>query len=135
MTAHRIAALMTFVAVTLVLASAFHLTELAGAGSPPFSRSKAGVAEAIIAVVLLGGAMALRRGSRSVALGSVVFAIAGFCVGLSMTVPGGTAADVAYHAAVLPVLLLIAVGLVRLGPRPAPPGGGAGPEGLSSPGS
>jgi len=106
MTDRRIAQLMAFVAATLVVASALHLSGAVGDESAPFHPDRAGVAEAVIAVVLAAGAAALLQGARAVALAAVVFAIAGFGIGLSMTVRGGGAADIAYHAATLPVLLL-----------------------------
>jgi hypothetical protein len=111
MSDRRIAALMGFVAATLVVASVLHLSGAVDGGSPPFHADRAGIAEAVIAVVLAGGAFALLRGARRVALGAVVFAVAGFGVGLSMTVRGGGAADIAYHAAVLPLLVLAFAGL------------------------
>jgi hypothetical protein len=111
MTDRLITALMAFVAATLVVASALHLLGVGGDGSAPFHPDRAGIAEAVIAVVLAVGALALLRGARAVALGAVVFAIAGFVVGLSMTVRGGDAGDIAYHAATLPVLLLALAGL------------------------
>jgi len=102
----KVAALMGFVAATLVVASALHLAGVVEDGSPPFDPDRGGIAEAVIAVVLAAGAVALARGARRVALGSVVFALAGFCVGLSMTIRGHATGDIAYHAAMLPLLLL-----------------------------
>jgi hypothetical protein len=109
----KVAALMGFVAATLVVASALHLAGVVDDGSPPFDPNRAGIAEAVIAVVLAAGAVALVRGLRRTALGAVVFAIAGFCVGLSMTVRGGATGDIAYHATMLPLLLLALVLLSR----------------------
>jgi Mn2+/Fe2+ NRAMP family transporter len=111
MTDRRIAALMAFVAATLVVMSVLHLSGAVGEESPPFHPDRAGIAEAVIAVVLAAGAFALVRGRRLAALAAVVFAIAGFGVGLSMTVRDGGAADIAYHAAVLPLLVLALAGL------------------------
>jgi hypothetical protein len=102
----KVVALMGFVAATLVVASALHLAGVVDDGSPPFAPDRAGIAEAVIAVVLAAGAVALVRGARRAALGAVVFAIAGFGVGLSMTVRGGATGDIAYHATMLPLLLL-----------------------------
>ena len=109
----KVAALMGFVAATLVVASALHLAGVVDDGSPPFDPDRAGIAEAVIAAVLAAGAVALVRGVRRVALGSVVFAIAGFGVGLSMTVRGGATGDIAYHATMLPLLLLVLALLSR----------------------
>jgi hypothetical protein len=105
MTDRRIAALIGFVAATLVVASALHLAGAVGDGTPPFRPDRAGVAEAVIAAVLAVGAIALLHGARGVALGAVAFAIVGFGIGLSMTVRGGGAGDIAYHLTMLPLLL------------------------------
>ena len=102
----KVAALMGFVAATLVVASALHLAGIVDDGSPPFDPNRAGIAEAVIAVVLAAGAVALVRGARRAALGAVVFALAGFGVGLSMTIRGHATGDIAYHATMLPLLLL-----------------------------
>ena len=111
MTDRRIAVLMGFVAATLVVASLLHLSGAVGQGSPPFHADRAGIAEVVIAAVLAGGAVALLRGARRVAFVAVAFAIAGFGVGLSMTVRGGGAGDIAYHVTMLPILLLAFVAL------------------------
>jgi hypothetical protein len=113
MSDRRIAALMGFVAATLVVMSVLHLSGALGQGSPPFDPDPAGIAEAVIAVVLAAGAAALGRGARAAAVGAVVFAVVGFGIGLSMTVRGGGAADVAYHAATLPLLLVALAALSR----------------------
>jgi hypothetical protein len=97
---------MGFVAATLAVMSALHLAGVLDDGRTPFDPDRAGIAEAVIAVVLTAGALALERGARRVALVAVVFAIAGFGVGLSMTIRGHATWDIAYHAAVLPLLLL-----------------------------
>jgi hypothetical protein len=110
----KVAALMGFVAATLVVASTLHLAGVVDDGSPPFDPDRAGIAEAVIAVVLAAGAVGLARGARRVALGSVVFALAGFGVGLSMTIRGHATGDIAYHAATLP-LLLVALALLSRG--------------------
>jgi hypothetical protein len=107
----KIAALMGFEAATLVIASILHLAGVADDGSPPFDPTRAGIAEAVIAVVLVAGAIGLVRGVRRGALGAVAFAIAGFGVGLSMTVRGGATGDIVYHATMLPLLLFTLVWL------------------------
>ena len=107
MTDRRIAALMGFVAATLVVMSVLHLAGGMGEGS------SAGIPEAVIAVVLAAGALALGRGARGVALGAVVFAVVGFGIGFSFTVRDGSAVDIAYHVTMLPLLLLALVGLSR----------------------
>lgn len=107
----KIAALLGFVAATLVVMSALHLAGALDDGSPPFDPDRAGFAEAVIAAVLAAGVFALARGARRTALAAVLFAIAGFGIGLSMTIRGHATWDVAYHAAMLPLLVLSLVGL------------------------
>jgi hypothetical protein len=114
MTTRQVAGLMAFAATTLVIAATAHLSGSVNDGSRPFRPDRAGIAEAIIAVVLAVGVFALLRGRRRVAIGTLVFAIGGFCVGLSMTIRGGAIGDVAYHATMLPILLLTLAGAIRL---------------------
>lgn len=111
-----IAALMAFEAATLAVMSTLHLAAVIHGGSKPFKADDAGIAEAIICVVLIGGASALvlagRRG-RSIALRATCFAVLGFIVGLTITVQGGGVLDVVYHATMLPVLAGTAILLAR----------------------
>lgn len=89
------------VAVSLAVASALHLAS-------PADGDRAGVAEAVICAVLAVAAVGLwrmRGRARTFALCAIGFAIAGFCVGLSITARGGHWADIAYHVTVLPVLV------------------------------
>jgi hypothetical protein len=123
-TNRRIAILMAFEALTLAVISPLHLSGALGGGTKPFNPTAAGTAEAVIGVVLILGALALLRDgphSRSAAIAAVSFAIVGFLVGLSFTLRGGNAIDIAYHATMLPLLLLTLVLLVRKR-RPARPG-------------
>jgi len=107
----RLAILMGLVAASLAVMSILHL---AGAFDGR-TDTGAGIPEAIIGVVLVVGALALvRNGDRRAALAALGFAIAGFLVGLRFTIDDG-GVQLAYHAAVLPVL---ALGLV-LATRPA----------------
>jgi MYXO-CTERM domain-containing protein len=95
-----IAALMAFEAATIAVAASLHFAGL-GVGSG------AAVPETVICVVLAAGAAALVRLSsraRLQAALAVGFAIAGFGVGLSFTAADGAPSDVAYHAAMLPLL-------------------------------
>lgn len=115
-------------AISLAVMSSLHLTgTLAGGGL----ENDAGIAEALICVALTAGAIALadaRTAARTVALGAVAFAILGFGVGLRFTVAGGDAVGIAYHATVLPLLVLTMAALLRNhnagdqapGPRAAP---------------
>jgi len=112
---HTIAWVIIAEAATLAAASTLHLT-----GALRHGTDAAGVPEAVICVVLLAGAAALFRDpvrGRSAALGAVGFAIFGFIVGLTFTISGGSAVDVAYHAVMLPILVATAVQL-----RPRHPG-------------
>jgi peptidoglycan/LPS O-acetylase OafA/YrhL len=112
----RIALLLIFEAATLAVIAPLHLGGVLGGGSKPFRPTAAGVAEAIIGAALVCGAVALLRRTtyaRDIAVATSVFAIAGFVLGLSFTVRGGGAIDIAYHAAVLPLLLLTLILLLR----------------------
>ncbi len=119
----RIAALMTVEAASLAVASALHLSGLVHGRGQPFSAAGAGIAEAVICVVLAAGASALaRRGAaaRRVALATTAFAIAGFLYGLSITTRSGDAPDIAYHATVLPLLIVTFVLIMRYRPDQHP---------------
>lgn len=114
-----IAAVMVAEAASMAVFSALHLSGALHLGGDSARALPAGIAEAIICVALLSGVGAmLRRGphARGVAIGAVSFAIAGFALGLSITVGGGATADLAYHATMLPLLLATLVVLLR---RPA----------------
>jgi hypothetical protein len=109
----RIVRLMTFIAATLAIASAVHLL---GGGEG----RGAGVAEAVICVALMGGAVALRRSparGRDAALAATAFAVFGFVLGLTFTVRDGEAADLTYHLVLLPVLVWT-LALILRGARP-----------------
>jgi len=113
MSIRRVALLMGFEAVTLVVMSTLHLTGVLNGGEPPHGVNRAGIAEAIIAVVLVVGALTLAGRPGPIAIGAIVFAIAGFGVGLSMTAREGATGDIAYHATMLPILLFTLVVAVR----------------------
>jgi hypothetical protein len=117
-----IAILIGLEASTFAIMSVLHLTGILAGGRSPFNRTDAGIAEAVICVVLIGGAAALAgfpaRG-RAVALGALGFAILGVVVGLNFTIQGGDAIDIAYHATLLPLLLLTLAVLWR-GPSARP---------------
>ncbi len=108
-------ALMGLAATSLAVISALHLGHVL-TGKKPFRATDAGIAEAVICAVLVYGIVALLRRSthgRGVALAAVAFAIVGFVVGLTFTVRGGDTIDIAYHAAVLPLLLVTLLVLRR----------------------
>jgi hypothetical protein len=93
---------MIFEAATLAVVASLHLGGVLDGGSEPFDPTAAGIAEAIIGVALAVGAVA-----------TTLLAIAGFVLGLTFTVRGGGAIDVAYHMAMLPLLLLTLIVLWR----------------------
>ncbi len=112
--------LIGFEAATLALIAFLHLDGILGGGSEPFRPTGAGIAEATIGLALAYGATALLRGgahARSIALVTTGLAILGFVLGLNFTVRGGDAIDIAYHATMLPLLLLTLVALLRMADR------------------
>lgn len=117
-----VAWLMVAEAVSLAAMSTLHLTGRVGGGSGPYRPSDAGIAEAIIAVVLFGAALwalfAPER-ARPAAIAATGFAIVGFGIGISITIRGGSTVDIAYHATVLPVLLVTLALLLRTGTNSA----------------
>jgi hypothetical protein len=104
-----IAALIGLEASTLAVMSALHLTGILAGATRPYSPTAAGIAEAVICVVLTVGAAAIacrtRRG-RATAVVTLAFAILGVLAGLTFTIRGGGAIDIAYHATILPLLLI-----------------------------
>jgi hypothetical protein len=112
-----LAGLMGFEAATLAAAAFLHLHGDIQGRSRSFDPDMAGIAEAVIGVVLFVGAVATWRlpdRGRRVAVGAVGFAIVGFVVGLSFTARGGRLGDVLYHVIMLPILVLTLVLLVRV---------------------
>jgi hypothetical protein len=108
--------LMGLETASLVVIASLHLDHVLAGGKKPFRPTDAGIAEAVIALVLLVGIAALLRGfarAHGIALASVLFAIAGFVVGLTFTLRGGDTIDIAYHATVLPLLLATLLLLLR----------------------
>jgi hypothetical protein len=81
----------------------------------------ASVPEAVIGFVLaLGAAVVLTAPARArpVALGATTFAILGVAYGLSDTVGSGHTTDIAYHCALMALLLATEIILLRRGTRP-----------------
>jgi peptidoglycan/LPS O-acetylase OafA/YrhL len=119
----KTAAVMAFVAVSLFVASAVHLLGNVHGRADIFDADDAGIAEAIIGVVLAVASAVMVRvpaKARAVGMGAVGFAIAGFGVGLTITSEGGHAPDIAYHVVVLPILIGTFIALARSGsPRGA----------------
>jgi hypothetical protein len=115
----RIGMLMALVAATLAVGAFVHLAGYTPAGSrPPFDAGGAGVAEAVICVVLACGAIAVLRSGRrawEAAVATTSFATLGFVVGLSFTARGGDTPDIAYHIIMLPILVVSLVALLRTG--------------------
>jgi uncharacterized protein len=112
-----LAFLMGFEAATLAAAAFLHLHGNIQGRSTSFDPDMAGIAEAVIGVVLVVGAVAAWRApdrARRFAIGAVGFAIVGFVVGLSFTARGGGLGDVLYHGVMLPILVLTLMLLVRV---------------------
>jgi hypothetical protein len=111
-----IVASMIFAAFTLAVTAFLHLDGVLLRGAKPFQPTHAGIAESLIGLALTYGALALVRQwphAQSVALGTTAFAILGFAFGLNFTIRGAGAIDIAYHLAVLPLLVLTMVALLR----------------------
>jgi peptidoglycan/LPS O-acetylase OafA/YrhL len=69
----------------------------------------------VIGVVVAAGAVSLYRDpvrGRQPALAALAFAIFGFIIGLTFTIGGGAAVDLAYHAVMLPVLVVTLLALI-----------------------
>jgi hypothetical protein len=111
-------ALLSLEAASLAAMSFLHLSGILDGGSEPFEPSDAGIAEALICLALSSGAFALVRRwpqALTIARAATGFAILGFVVGLNVTIRGGDAIDVAYHATVLPLLLVTFAALLKPG--------------------
>ena len=109
-----VAGLMLFEAATLAVASSVHLAGGVQGRSAPFNPDAAGVAEAIIGIVLVAGAVVMFASpahARAAGIAATSFAIAGFLLGLNFTARGGHVPDIAYHVVMLPIL---AGGLIAL---------------------
>jgi hypothetical protein len=112
----NVAALMVFEAATLAVASGLHLAGTVQGRSLPFNPDHAGIAEAVIGIVLAAAAVVMFRSparARAVGLAATGFAIAGFLVGLNFTARGGHLPDVAYHLVMLPILVGGLIALLR----------------------
>jgi peptidoglycan/LPS O-acetylase OafA/YrhL len=114
----KVAVVMLLVAASLAVVSSLHLAGVLGARSSSYNGTAAGVAEAIIGAALVVGALAIwRDGStgRRPAVAATVFAIGGFVLGISITARSGYIPDIAYHATVLPILVVILIVLAVSG--------------------
>lgn len=124
---HRfIAGLMVAQAVSLAVMGALHISGTVHPASGVEFR--AGVSEVVISVVMLWGASSMaRRGAAGykVALGTTLFAIAGFIFGLTITIRSGYIPDITYHVIVLPTLFVSLVLIWRAGRGGAGAGHGA----------
>ena len=112
----NLATVLAVVAVSLFIASALHLSGFVHGRSDIYDADDAGIAEAVIGVVLVVGAVGLVRSAaraRAMGLAATGFAVAGFGVGITITAQGGHTPDIAYHATVLPILIATFVTLVR----------------------
>ena len=124
--ASGVAILMLVVTASLALTSALHLSGMVDGRTKSFDPDTAGIAEAVIGVVLLVGAVVMLRDpqrARTAGIAANAFALAGFLIGISETAQGGHAPDIAYHATVIPLLVISLVVLLRPSstePAPAP---------------
>src|SRR5205823_4899523 len=106
---------------SLGVASALHLSGLVHGRSVSFDPDSAGIAEAVIGVVLAVAALVMFRlpaRARAVGIAATIFALVGFLVGMSETARGGDVPDIVYHATVIPLLIAGLVLLIRSN-RPA----------------
>lgn len=111
-----VAGVLAVVAASLAVASTLHLAGRVSGRGELYDAGDAGIAEAIIAVVLLIGVVTMLRRpalARTAGLVAAGFATAGFLVGLSITAQGGHWPDIAYHLTVLPLLIGSLVVLAR----------------------
>jgi hypothetical protein len=107
-----------------------HLAGVVHGSGGSFDADHAGIAEAVIAVVLVGASIMMWRIPKhaiTVGLAAATFAIAGFVIGLRFTLGGGHLPDITYHLIGLPVLAgaLVALRRASTGPR-APLGEASG---------
>jgi hypothetical protein len=116
---------MALEAASLGVASALHLSGLVYGRSASFDPDSAGIAEAVIGVVLAVAAIVMLRTpvrARAVGIAATSFALVGFLVGISETARGGDIPDIAYHSAVIPLLMGGLLILIRSSrPAPLPP--------------
>jgi hypothetical protein len=113
-----VAILMLVEAASLAVASALHLSGVVDGRTSSFDPNSAGIAEAVIGIVLLVGAVVMLRDprrARPAGIAANAFALAGFLIGISETAQGGHAPDIAYHATVIPLLVISLVVLLRHG--------------------
>jgi hypothetical protein len=103
--------LMSVAAVTLGVASYLHRDGRIPLGFTVIHGERffgASIPEAVIAAVLAAGAVAALAAwsrSRAAAVGATTFAVAGVAYGLSVTAGSGRPIDLAYHSALMAVLL------------------------------
>ncbi len=111
--------MMSLAAVTLGVASYLHRDGHIALGFTVINGERsygASVPEAVIAIVLAVGAIAALvapHRARPAAIGTTTFAVLGVAYGLSVTVGSGRAIDIAYHSALLAVLLATEIILWR----------------------
>ncbi|HEY3184377.1 MAG TPA: hypothetical protein VGJ77_16170 [Gaiellaceae bacterium] len=109
--------LVLFEAATFVAAASIHF----GALVDGYEHHRAGTAETVIAAVLVAGfALSFVR-PREAVVGAQAFATLGVCVGLFTIAVGvgpRTAPDIAYHLAIL-ALLITGLGVTSLRPPPS----------------
>jgi hypothetical protein len=118
--ASRVAGLlMSVAALTLGVASYLHRDGRIPLGFTVIKGerfSQASIPEAVIGFVLAAAAvvvLAAPSRARPAALGATTFAILGVAYGLTVTVGSGRVADIAYHGALMAVLLVTELILLR----------------------
>jgi len=109
-----IGALLSLAAVTLAVASMLHFGVAIQLGSATISDPFAGAAipEAVIAVVVAAGALTTfvrLAAARWLAPAATLFALVGTVYGLTVTLRRGQVGDVAYHLALLTMLVVAAI--------------------------
>ncbi|MGH9115370.1 MAG: hypothetical protein ACRDWW_06015 [Acidimicrobiales bacterium] len=116
-----VAYLMLAEAASLAVSSDLHISGVVTGRGAPFNGTHAGIAEAIIAAVLVAGAIFMLkfpRQGRRIGIALNAAAVVGFLNGLSMTARGGHVPDIVYHLTVLPLLIASVIVLARSRPIP-----------------
>jgi len=111
-----VGSLLAAAALTLLVASGVHGGLLGPLDRFPGAAIPEAMLGAALAAAAVGAFVSLRR-YWGLAVGALVFAVAGTLFGLSVTIPRGGPGDIVYHLALLGTLLITAV--VLFGARPS----------------
>jgi hypothetical protein len=134
-TSSIVALVFIVMAVSLVIASTAHLAGAVHGRGGSFDAHHAGIAEAVIAAVLIAASTTMWRtpkNAKIVGLAAATFAIAGFLVGLRFTLGGGHLPDITYHLIGLPILVGALIALWRTSPGQCGASRGAGVDNASA---